>query len=456
MATPVIVLNADNAVTNVNKPSEDVVISTDKNKAPLSKNAVVTAKTITTTNLAVQGAQLNFQASSDINLSGITSTGNFPKASGNGAILLNTNGNVAVKDSNLGQTGYNGIEIGYNKGVAPTNVTISNIDFSAKLDNLAIIVHSIKAGGVINIKDCHFASVSNAVRFSNRDNVSGVVINIENCTVDKWDSNPSYSGVFMCEDNYATSKEQCIKDNRYASNKVKVNFKDVKGPDGKVINPSDLNAVIATNQPTQIAYIYNDKEGAVTPYKGNESRFPTFSFVDSTAASGSNTGTSNTGNKDNPTNPDNPSGTDKKDDTNQNKPSGSDTGNKDKPSGDNTNPSTPSGNNGDNTNPTKPDTPSSSASDIEYKGINSSEWTPEKGFDVEAIAKDNLYVFNGADVDVSTPEKALKALEEYSVLRYMKRVPMEILLNDLVRKQQSANDATDTKSADTTNNTANS
>lgn len=415
---------------SINKLEDIVISATAQN--PVTKNTSVLAKSISVDKeLVIKSAQFKAQADGNITLTNVTTSGDFPKASGNASVVLASNGIISVKDSTFGETAYNAIEIALAKGYAPSRIDFENVKFPAALSNNAISIFAVKPNAQINIKNCTFEKVSNVLRFSNRDNVSGVVINFENCTIKSWDTNPKWRGLMVMEDNYSNTADLSKQANRFASSKLTINIKDVTGPDGKILNPEDVAAVLGSNNDQQIVYIYNDKENNV-PYKGNEARYPKVIFTDSTASSEQkpsdkkdNTASSTTDNKDKTDTTG--STTDKKDDT-KNPEQGSDkedqtssttTDNKDKTD------------NGDKSEAGS--TTSTAATDVTYEGIDEKEWSAETGYNLEEIAKSTLPVFGNPDLDTSDPKVVDKLLNEYSVMKYLEVLPREVLLNKIVR-----------------------
>ena len=264
-----IVVDSGNAT--VNKPEANVVISSS---STIPQNASVTAKAIQVKGVTVASAHVALTGTDSVAMTGITTSGDLPKATSNAAWAINTNGEVKINSSNFGQTGYNCIEIGLT-ATSPKKVTISDINFTAALTNNAILIFDTADEAVIDIKNCTFTSVSNAIRLSNRSNVK-CTLNITNCHIEKWESNPAYAGMLMFEDYTGTSAEQNKTDNRFGPDKITVNITNcTHGPEKtKIAIPEDgsLKDICSTNDAaTQVIYIYNDKEGAVAY---SEDRYP--------------------------------------------------------------------------------------------------------------------------------------------------------------------------------------
>lgn len=264
-----IVVDSGNAT--VNKPEANVVISSS---STIPQNASVTAKAIRVKDVTVASARMALTGTDSVAMTGVTTSGDLPKSTSNAAWSVNTNGEVKIDKSTFGQTGYNCIEIGLTS-TSPKKVTISDINFTSALTNNAILIFDTADEAVIDIKNCTFASVSNAIRLSNRSNVR-CTLNITNCHVEKWDTNPTFAGMLMFEDYTGTTAEQNKTDNRYGPDKITVNITDCTyGSDRtKIAIPEggSLADICGTNDAkTQIIYIYNDKEGAVAY---SEDRYP--------------------------------------------------------------------------------------------------------------------------------------------------------------------------------------
>lgn len=70
-----------------------------------------------------------------------------------------------------------------------------------------------------------------------------------------------------------------------------------------------------------------------------------------------------------------------------------------------------------------------------YTPVNPEKYSPESGFNMDAIRKDVSKVFPSmADVDAEDTKRWTKAMQEYSVLRFCKKeLPKELLLDKLAR-----------------------
>lgn len=264
-----IVVDSGNAT--VNKPEANVVISST---STIPQNASVTAKAIQVKDVTVASGRMALTGTDSVAMTGVTTSGDLPKATSNAAWSINTNGEVKINSSNFGQTGYNCIEIGLT-ATSPKKVTISDINFTAALTNNAILIFDTADEAVINIENCTFTSVSNAIRLSNRSNVK-CTLNITNCHVEKWDTTPAYAGMLIFEDYTGTSADQNKTDNRFGPDKITVNITNcTHGPEKtKIAIPEDgsLKDICGTGDAaTQVIYIYNDKEGSVAY---SEDRYP--------------------------------------------------------------------------------------------------------------------------------------------------------------------------------------
>lgn len=261
------------ADANYNQPDADLVI-TGGDQAITEKTDIV-AKSISLNQATAENAVLSAVASfGSISMQNFSNSGDLPKSTSNAAIKLNSNDTVIINKSNFSQTGYNSVEIGLNN-TAPKSISIDGLDFTAPLSNNAILIFAHAKDAVINISNCHFADVSNALRLSNRLNVPATV-NIVNCTVDKWDSRDKWAGFLIMEDYTSNTAENAIAAKRFTN--LTINFVNVKGPGGKLIKPDDVASICGTsNAAQQVIYVYHDADDEVKPYSSG--LYPKMTFA---------------------------------------------------------------------------------------------------------------------------------------------------------------------------------
>lgn len=261
------------ADANYNQPDADLVI-TGGDQAITEKTDIV-AKSISLNQATAENAVLSAVASSgSISMQNFSNSGDLPKSTSNAAVKLNSNDTVIINKSNFDQTGYNSVEIGLNN-TAPKSISIDGLDFTAPLSNNAILIFAHAKDAVINISNCHFADVSNALRLSNRLNVPATV-NIVNCTVDKWDSRDKWAGFLIMEDYTSNTAEDAIAAKRFTN--LTINFVNVKGPGGKLIKPDDVASICGTsNAAQQVIYVYHDADDEVKPYSSG--LYPKMTFA---------------------------------------------------------------------------------------------------------------------------------------------------------------------------------
>ena len=261
------------ADANYNQPDADLVI-TGGDQAITEKTDIV-AKSISLNQATAENAVLSAVASSgSISMQNFSNSGDLPKSTSNAAVKLNSNDTIIINKSNFSQTGYNSVEIGLNN-TAPKSISIDGLDFTAPLSNNAILIFAHAKDAVINISNCHFADVSNALRLSNRLNVPAT-INIVNCTVDKWDSRDKWAGFLIMEDYTSSTAEDAIAAKRFTN--LTINFVNVKGPGGKLIKPDDVASICGTsNAAQQVIYVYHDADDEVKPYSSG--LYPKMTFA---------------------------------------------------------------------------------------------------------------------------------------------------------------------------------
>lgn len=216
----------------------------------------------------------------DVTIDGLTTTGSITKSVSNAAIKVSTNENVVITNSNIGQSGYNSIEIGLVNSVSKS-VLIKGCDFSGNLSNNAISIFALTDNTVVNIEDCHFASVSNVIRWSNRTNATGIVFNIKNCTWDKLEPNENYRSVFLLQDYTSVNSDAVYSNNRFSADKLIINFLGCTGTDGELISLADgedATERFGTGD-GKLVYLYADKVGKIS-YQDHPEIYPIINVID--------------------------------------------------------------------------------------------------------------------------------------------------------------------------------
>lgn len=209
-------------------------------------------------------------------------SGNQPQANGNASISINTGGSVEIANVEFAKdVAYNAVEI----GISPTNgspksILIENMDFTKSLLNNAILIHSTQDNAEVIIRNVHFGKVSNAVRFSNMTNATGVKVLFENCTVDEWESG-EYAGFLLMQDFTSKDAAEAQSANRFGPDKFEITFKGCTGPNGAIMfaNPADGAQPLAGSDQTYYEY-YNKGFGTAENIQPDwdSASWPTFKF----------------------------------------------------------------------------------------------------------------------------------------------------------------------------------
>ena len=211
----------------------------------------------------------------NVTIDGLTTTGSITQDVSTAAIRVTTNEDVVITNSNIGQSGYNVIEIGLAAGSAPKSVLIKDCDFTGTMSNNAISIFALADNAVVNIENCHFASVSNVFRWSNRTNATGVVFNIKNCTWDSLEPKENYRSVFLLQDYTSANADAVYTNDLFNSTKLTINFIDCVGTDGELIKLGDNET--ATDRfgtgDGKLVYLYADKIGKIS-YTDHPEMYP--------------------------------------------------------------------------------------------------------------------------------------------------------------------------------------
>ena len=271
------VVSVDGSAGELKDSSKDYIVS-----GSINENAEIVGKSISLKSIKVSdNARLKLNAG-DVEAKDLNISGSFPKANGNTVISVNNAEFIVFKDMVFDASEvYNGIEIGLaSNSVLPKNILFDNCKFQGEFSNNAILVFGTQDNAIITLNNCYFEKISNALRLSNKSNASGVVVNINNCTVDQWDTRAPWQGFLICEDYTNKTEEEVNANNLFGDGKITVNFNNLVHA-GVKINPADPASVCGTKNESQVVMVCQD---AVAGPEGDyclsydATKFPVVSF----------------------------------------------------------------------------------------------------------------------------------------------------------------------------------
>lgn len=271
------VVSVNGSAGELKDSSKDYIVS-----GSINENAEIVGKSISLKSIKVSdNARLKLNAG-DVEAKDLNISGSFPKANGNTVISVNNAEFIVFKDMVFDASEvYNGIEIGLaSNSVLPKNILFDNCKFQGEFSNNAILVLGTQDNAIITLNNCYFKKISNALRLSNKSNASGVVVNINNCTVDQWETRAPWQGFLICEDYTNKTEEEVNANNLFGDGKITVNFNNLVHA-GVKINPADPASVCGTKNESQVVMICQD---AVAGPEGDyclsydAAKFPVVSF----------------------------------------------------------------------------------------------------------------------------------------------------------------------------------
>lgn len=271
------VVSVDGSAGELKDSSKDYIVS-----GSINENAEIVGKSILLKSIKVSdNARLKLNAG-DVEAKDLNISGSFPKANGNTVISVNNAEFIVFKDMVFDASEvYNGIEIGLaSNSVLPKNILFDNCKFQGEFSNNAILVFGTQDNAIITLNNCYFEKISNALRLSNKSNASGVVVNINNCTVDQWETRAPWQGFLICEDYTNKTEEEVNANNLFGDGKITVNFNNLVHA-GVKINPADPASVCGTKNESQVVMVCQD---AVAGPEGDyclsydAAKFPVVSF----------------------------------------------------------------------------------------------------------------------------------------------------------------------------------
>lgn len=271
------VVSVDGSAGELKDSSKDYIVS-----GSINENAEIVGKSISLKSIKVSdNARLKLNAG-DVEAKDLNISGSFPKANGNTVISVNNAEFIVFKDMVFDASEvYNGIEIGLaSNSVLPKNILFDNCKFQGEFSNNAILVFGTQDNAIITLNNCYFEKISNTLRLSNKSNASGVVVNINNCTVDQWETRAPWQGFLVCEDYTNKTEEEVNTNNLFGDGKITVNFNNLVHA-GVKINPADPASVCGTKNESQVVMVCQD---AVAGPEGDyclsydAAKFPVVSF----------------------------------------------------------------------------------------------------------------------------------------------------------------------------------
>lgn len=269
------VVSVDGSAGELKDSSKDYIVS-----GSINENAEIVGKSISLKSIKVSdNVKLN---AGDVEAKDLNISGSFPKANGNTVISVSNAEFIVFKDMVFDASEvYNGIEIGLaSNSVLPKNILFDNCKFQCEFSNNAILVFGTQDNAIITLNNCYFKKISNALRLSNKSNASGVVVNINNCTVDQWETRAPWQGFLICEDYTNKTEEEVNANNLFGDGKITVNFNNLVHA-GVKINPADSASVCGTKNESQVVMVCQD---AVAGPEGDyclsydAAKFPVVSF----------------------------------------------------------------------------------------------------------------------------------------------------------------------------------
>ena len=234
-----------------------------------NEKSVLSGDNVSLYNASVSNnARLNIKAQEEVEMEDVTFSGDFPKSTQNTMVSINGSEKVTLTNVKFNDNvnGYNGFEIGLSSDALPKYVNIKDCDFRGTLTNNAILIFGTQDNAVINIENCHFGRISNALRISNKTNATNVTINVKNCSVDQWDVRNEWEGFMICEDYTSGTVALEQSNNLFASSKITVNF----------TNLTHKGEKITADYEGQLCYVWYDNGNKK---ETDNNRIPTINFL---------------------------------------------------------------------------------------------------------------------------------------------------------------------------------
>lgn len=187
--------------------------------------------------------------------------------------------NVILTEEACAGTRYNAIEIDLENKKGVRYVDINNLRIEGKLINNGILIFNLQDNAVVNIKNVYMKSVSNPIRISNSLNAKNITVNVENVTIDEWDSSETWRGFILLEDWTSPDEAQALENNLFAKDKITINIKNLVHAGQKVMPTSD-EEIFGYNEGRIVFRVLDNVDGTNTNIYSAETRgmYPTVKF----------------------------------------------------------------------------------------------------------------------------------------------------------------------------------
>ena len=185
---------------------------------------------------------------------------------------------MVIKDTTFTGDTYNTLMTGQRTTGFLKELTIENCVFDENCKHINIWFAGFQDNAVLNIKDCTFKTCEQFLCISDFQGAvaNHLTVNIENVTIENYETGDAYEGIILCDDRMCTSEAQFRSVNPFSN--VVFNFKNVTAK-GTKLSASTFG--IGTGTTGQMMYLYSAKGGGVYQMNaGNATLFPTFNFVD--------------------------------------------------------------------------------------------------------------------------------------------------------------------------------
>lgn len=249
---------SETATTTQN--SSDVVVQSgtelnDVIRTVSAKNIIVPGATLT-------NSKLTLKAQENVTVTGLATSGEFPKKSGNTPLTINANGEVSLKNCALNQLAYNGVEVGLGTGMTPSEVVIEGVHGDTVSNNF-ISVFDLAEGATLIIRNCSVAKCSNFLRLSSKNNHNYNVI-LDSCEMGECDDGVWHG--WICLEDYTSAKAGL--DPVEVKQFAKMNIQMINCTmNGEKITVTDPTQICGTKDTNQVLCLCNDPSAEVLPYE---------------------------------------------------------------------------------------------------------------------------------------------------------------------------------------------
>lgn len=257
---------------------DDKILSLTGGDTPVEKPLKISAQNAVVLNdVTAKNASISVKGTNSATVNNFKTEGEVLKDTCHNQLYVDSDKAISINGGSFEAKGYNVIESGFEtEAPLPETIDIKGVKITGEISNNAILIAGLKDNAVVNISDCEVEQCSNFLRYSNKNNVSGVTINIKDCVIHQWETESENERGMIDLEDYTSSADAEVSNNLFGPEKLTINVINCTGPDGKKIVVNDIAEVCGTKDEKQLVFLYRHGSKSFPEY--NKENWPVINF----------------------------------------------------------------------------------------------------------------------------------------------------------------------------------